>query len=148
MNSLYHFPKQAYFGRIVPKSKIYEYVAPGSKVKNLFVQEVEKMTWSYKLSPETINLPAKDGIQEIQVFTIMLKAGTLKHEVLQVIDKAIPSPILFCLTFAKKIQYVAAYKRPSAADKTKCVISNYFETDWMPDNIEQIELPLVLDLAA
>ena len=77
MSILYNFPKQAAFGRKLPKSKIYEYASPTSKVKEMFVRQVEKIIWSYKLSPETINLPVKGGVQEIQVFTIVLKTETL-----------------------------------------------------------------------
>ncbi|MFC1509800.1 DUF4391 domain-containing protein [Candidatus Omnitrophota bacterium] len=63
---------------MLPKNKIFEHASPTSAVKKLFVREVEKIIWSYKLSPETINLPAKVGILEIQIFTIILKTGTLK----------------------------------------------------------------------
>ncbi len=148
MNVLYNFPRKAAFGRILPKSKIYEHATPGSKVKEFFVQEVEKITWSYKISPETVNLPVSDGVQEIQVITIALKTGMLKSEVLQTIDKAIPSPILFTLTYGKKTRYVAAYKRPSESDKSKWVVSGYFETDWISDDTKRTELPVVLNLAA
>ena len=146
--NLFLFPRAAWFGRTLPKSKIYEHAAPGSKVKELFVWQVEKITWSYKLSPATINLPARDSVQEIQVFTVALKNGKLNHEVLQTIDNAIPSPILFVVTFGRQIRYVAAYKRPNEADKSKWVVSNYFETDWVNTDSECAELPIVLDLTA
>ena len=148
MNFLYKFPENAYFGKVLPKSKIYEHASPSSAVKNLFVREVEKITWSYKLSPETINLPAKGDAEEIQVFTIELKTGSLKHEVLQAIDKAIPSPILYVLNYENQVRYVAAYKRQSEADKSKWVVSSYFQTDWMNDDTEKIDLPVVLNMGA
>lgn len=148
MSILYDFPKQAAFGRIVAKSKIYEHANPNSKVKELFTREVKKITWAYKLSPATINLPASVGINEIQVFTIVLKKGALSEEVLQTIDKAIPSPILFHLNYNGKSRYVAAYKRPSEADKSKWVISSYFKTEWISDNSDKMELPVVLNMGA
>lgn len=148
MAVLYNFPSNSAFGRVLPKSKIYEHASPSTRIKELFVREVEKITWSYKLSPETINLPAKDGVHEIQVFTITLKTGKLSHEVLQTIDKAIPSPILFVVNFDTQVHYVAAYKRPSEADKSKWVVSSYFATDWEDEDAERIELPIVLNLGA
>ena len=147
-SGLYSFPKSAEFGRVLPKSKIYKHALPTSKIKDMFVQEIGKIIWSYKLSPETINLPAKGFIKEIQIFTITLKTGDLKHAVLQVIDKAIPSPILYQLIFENKIRYVAACKRQNEADKSKWVVSSYFETNWMPDNTKRVALPVVLDLGA
>ena len=145
---LYKFPAATKFGKVVSKSKIYEYATPSSKVKKLFADEIEKIIWAYKLSPATINLPASDGVQEIQVFAIALKTGTLSHKVLQAIDNAIPSPILFMLSYNGKCRNVAAYKRPSEADKSKWVVSSYFETDWIGGLQEKSEIPVVLNMAA
>ena len=148
MSVLYKFPENAYFGRVLSKSKIYEHAAPSSSVKKMFVGDVEKIIWSYKLSPETINLPAKGDTKEIQVFTIELKKGIMKYEVLQAIDKAIPSPIIYTLSYENKLQYAAAFKRQSESDKNKWVVSNYFETDWISADTGRVSLPVVLDLKA
>lgn len=148
MNKLYNFPKSAAFGRMLAKSKIYEYAMPTSKVRDLFVCEVEKITWSYKLSPATINLPASDGVQEIQVFTVNLRSSELSYDVLRTIDKAIPSPILFELQHKGKTQYTASYKRPSGADRRKWVISGYFQSEWIADNAIRTDLPIVLNMSA
>jgi len=142
----YAFPKAAAFGKVLAKSKIYEHAAPSSKVKRHFVKEVEKIIWAYKLSPATINLPAGSGVQEIQIFTIGLKNGELSQEVLQTIDKAIPSPIIFELVYGGKIRYTASYKRPSDADKSKWVVSSYFQSGWMNSDGPASELPVVLDM--
>ena len=148
----YAFPKAAAFGRMLAKSKIYQHAAPTSKVKELFVAQVEKIIWAYKLSPATINLPASDGVQEIQVFTVSLRTGELSFDVLQTIDKAIPSPILFMLSYNGKYRYAAAYKRPSEADKSKWVVSSYFQSEWMSETAKDAkstkELPVVLNMGA
>ena len=146
MYFLYEFPEQAAYGANLPKARIYKYASPGAKVKNLFVQEVEKITWAYKLSPKTINVPACKLVREIQVITIALRTGSLKNEVLYAIDKAVPSPIIFELIFKNKIKYAAAFKRPSEADKNKWVTSYYFESDWMHCESTRKKLPVVLDM--
>jgi hypothetical protein len=148
MNTLYNFPKAAAFGRMVAKGKIYEYATPTKKVKELFIAQVEKITWSYKLSPATINLSASAGVEEIQIFSVRLKNGDLSHEVLQTVDKAIPSPILFELQFNGRTRYVGAYKRPNEADKNKWVVSSYFQSIWMDNEIERVNLPIVLNMGA
>jgi len=148
MTFLYDFPKNAAFGKVLPKNKIYEHALSTPAVKKMFVREVEKIVWSYKLSPETINLPAKENIQEIQVFTITLKRETLGHGVLSVIDRAIPSPIFFILGFENKTRYAAAYKRQNESDKSRWVVGNYFETNWIPDDACKVPLPVVLDLGS
>jgi len=67
--------------------------------------------------------------------------------VLQAIDKAITSPILFILSFENRIRYVAAYKRQSETGKNKWVVSSYFETEWLKEDAETANLPIVLNLS-
>jgi len=144
--ALFHYPKAAAFDRILPKSKNYEHSKPTSAVKELFVKQVDKIIWQYKLAPETINLPAKPNVPEIQVFTIVLKTPELSEDVLRCIDQAIPLPIFYQLTFANRIKLKAAYKRPNDADAGKWVTESYFETDWLDKDTDRAELPVALDL--
>jgi hypothetical protein len=146
-HALFHYPKQAAFERVLPKSKIYEHSKPSNAVKELFIKQVEKIVWQYKLSPETINLPAKPGVSEIQIFAIALKTPGLSEDVLRCIDQAIPLPIIYQLIFEDRIKVKAAYKRPSDAAASKWVVDGYFETNWLPNNTERAELPIALDLA-
>lgn len=149
MAVLYNFPSSAFFGKSIPKEKIYAHAAVSNRTKEYFIKDVKKITWSYKLAPETINLPARKGVSEIQALTIELKTGRLRPEVLRTIDRTIPSPILFILSFENQSRYAAAYKRRSEADNSKWVVSAYFETVWMNnDTADRIELPVVLDMAA
>jgi hypothetical protein len=56
--ALFEYPKQAYFGKTIPKSKFYEYGTVSNNLKDLFVRQVDQIQWLYKLAPETINLPS------------------------------------------------------------------------------------------
>lgn len=145
--ALISYPKQATFGRVLPKNKIYEHSGANTRLKDLFVEQVEQIVWQYKLAPETINLPAKPGVPEVQVFRIVLKTPELSVDVLKCIDGAVQFPILFELEHEGKIKVIAAHKRPSEADASKWVVSEYFSTAWMPDDSERSDMPVVLDLA-
>lgn len=140
------YPKQATFGRNLPKNKIYEHSGASTRLKDLFVKQVEQIVWQYKLAPETINLPAKPGVPEIQVFSIQLKTAELDLDVLRCIDGAVQFPIVFELGFEGKTQVIAAYKRPSESDASLWVLSDYFATAWFPSDIERTHMPLALDL--
>jgi hypothetical protein len=148
MTALFEYPKNAAFGRVVPKSKIYEHAGANTMLKELFVREVDQIIWQFKLAPETINLSATTLVSEIQIFEIALKAGKLDHDVLRAIDKAIPFPLIFELTYGHKRKATAAFKRPSEADSTKWVIGEYFATDWAPDDAPRGPLPITLNLEA
>ncbi len=146
MNRVLKFPKQAAYNRVIPKNKIYEKAKASGRIKKLFIDQIERITWSYKLGPGTLNLPASDDVEEIQVLSVDLREDSLKHEVLQAIDKTIPSPVIFVLNYGGKLRYVAAYKRISASDRRRRVISGYFETEWLAADSEQIEIPVALDM--
>lgn len=148
MTAFFDYPKSAAFGRVVPKNKIYEHAGANTALKDLFVREVDQIVWRFKLAPETINLSATGSVPEIQVFTVSLKTGKLDEAILRAIDKSIPFPLMFELTWRGKRKATAAYKRPSEADSTKWVISEYFTTDWVPENTARSPLPVALDLAA
>ena len=140
------YPKQATFGRNLPKNKIYEHSGANTRLKDLFVEQVEQIVWQYKLAPETINLPSKSGVPEIQVFTIQLKTPVLHLDVLRCIDGAVQFPIIFELSFDGQTQVVAAYKRPNESDASRWVLSDYFATAWLPSDAQRAAMPLALDL--
>lgn len=148
--TLFAWPKRAYFGRAVPKTRIFAQARTRRKQKDAFAAQVAKIIWQYKLAPETLNLPAKRSVPEIQVFRVSLKPGIkqISDELLHCIDKAIPFPLLFeVVTDENRIRTMAAYKRPSEADASKWVVSDYFAGAWTPQDTVRTQLPVALDLA-
>lgn len=152
MSALFAYPKQAEFGRTLPKNKVYEHSGANTRLKDLFVEQVEQIVWRYKLAPETINLAAKPSVPEIQVFAIQLKTLDLHRDVLRCIDGAVQFPIIFELTKGQganaQTQVVAAYKRPGATEAASWVCSEYFESGWMLATAGRSPLPLALDLGS
>jgi hypothetical protein len=144
--ALFAWPSQAAVARPVAKAKIYAHAKPTAALRALFVDQVESITWAYKLSPETINLPAKQDVPEIEVFEIALKLPDINHAVLRCIDKAIPFPILFVLRFDGRSQPIAAYKRPSDAASDHWVVGDYHAAPWQTDDSHRPGLPVALDL--
>ena len=143
---LYNYPKQAHFGKMIAKSKIYEHANLTTVVKDKFVSQIDKITWQYKLASATINLQATSSVPEIQIFDIRLKGNTLDESLLKIIDKAIPFPIFYQIYRGNEVKVKAAYKRPSDADKSKWVVESYFESEWVETDTAKEPLPLALDL--
>jgi hypothetical protein len=140
------YPAQAAFGRTLPKTKLYAHSRAGTRLKNLFVQQVDQIVWQFKLAPETINLPARPAVPEIQVFGIQLKTPELSFDVLRAIDQAVQFPIIFELAHAGRTQVIACHKRPSEADASRWVLSDYFASGWLADNAERAAVPVALHL--
>jgi hypothetical protein len=148
MTGFFNYPKGAAFGRVVPKNKIYEYAGASAALKELFITQVDQIVWTYKLAPETINLAATHAVSEIQIFTISLRRADLEMDVLRAIDRAIPFPLIFELSWSEKRKVIAAFKRPSEVDSTKWVVSEYFESEWVEDGASRDSLPVSLNLGS
>lgn len=143
---LYHYPSTAKVDKIIPKNKFYQRGSANHRIERLFVEQVESIRWAYKLSPHTINLNDSETIKEIQIFSIVSRVERLDTEVLQFIDKVIPSPIIFEIVFEDKIKVIATYKRQSQADSQKFVLGKYYATDWQ-DLTQREDLPIVFGIA-
>ncbi len=63
-------PKECRVNRHLPKNKFYEKLTISSKLKNEFVEKIEKITWLYKISQDTCNINKTNEIIEKQIFVI------------------------------------------------------------------------------
>lgn len=155
--ALIDYPARTRVGRVVPKSRIIVAGTSGRRVRDQLTTQVARITWQYKLAPETLNLKGKKAVPEIQVFRLALKSTgvneALPVEVLKCIDRAIGFPMIFELTSScgdgaarDAIRVAATYKRPSEADASKWVIDDYFATDWLWADTPRAPLPVALDL--
>ena len=151
---LFEYPPKAAFGRILPKSKIFAFGRVSRRLRDLFAAEIDKIIWRFKLAPETTNLPAGQGVTEIQVFGVELKPGIeeLTQDILLCIDNAIGFPILFEVTTTarkgNRVKVITAYKRPSESDSTKWVVGEYFATEWVPADTTRSPLPVSLNIVS
>ena len=132
-----NFPEHARVGRIVAKENFYGNI--DTATKNLFQSEILRITWEYKLAPNTINLPAKKW-PEIEVFRISLKNSEASEKVLKTIDSAIPYPILFLIEKGAAKKVVIAYKEQSQKDENFAKVDTYFSTGWNDPRLDEIKI--------
>jgi hypothetical protein len=141
------YPEQTKFGRVLPKNKVYDHAKVSRAVRQRFVNEVKEIVWRHKLASETLRLPAKSGVAEIQVFEVALKTGNLREDVLRAIDRAVPSLIFFELMFEDRVRFAASFKRASEVAAGPPVVETYFETPWQDATAPRLPLPVALDMA-
>lgn len=157
---LFRYPAHTRFDKAIPKETIYGHSGASRKVRELFVQQVQSIRWLHKLSPETLKLPARDNISEIQIIVIELKGTQLHEAIARTLDQITPSRILFELRHGDEQgtrwqRSAMAYKRPAesnAAARTatgnpKPVIGDYFASEWRPMDTPRADLPTALDMA-
>ena len=105
-----NLPKSAEVNRFVAKKKFYEHSNMAESIKNSFVNDLEKITWSYKLSEDTMNLSKTDIVNEIEIFTLNVTKKNIPNSIIKTINKLIPYKILFKIVFENNYCY-AIYEK-------------------------------------
>ena len=145
---LYRWPDTAKFGRVVPKNKFYERGRVTTAVKGKFVDEVQRITWAYKLAESTINLPGTKTLPELQVFQIDAKGDDVSDVVLTAIDKTVKTPIIFEITrstaASPQTRMVAAHKHLGAGVPK---VGAYFTTSWQGAETGRAPIPTAINLS-
>ena len=141
---IYQYPARTLVDKLIPKSKFYSEGGANTRVERLFIEQIESIYWANKLSSATMNIESQEDLREVQIFSVNARVEMLDIEIFRYIDKLIPSPTIFEVYFQDKVKVIAAYKRLNQADNSKVVIGDYFQTEWLP--IERQNLPLFLRL--
>lgn len=136
---LFSLPHTAKVNRVIPKNAFDGYTT--TKQKKLFTGLIARITWTHKLSPDTVNLIAKE-IKEIQVFRIELKVKEEIQPVLGIIDKAIPYNIVFVIQYESLVYISTSTKHLHPVNVDNAVIDWTFRTGWF--NISENKYSLQL----
>lgn len=102
---MFNLPKECEVNKFLPKKIFYEKVGVSSSIKDDFVNLVDRITWLYKLSPDTIGISKTDKVEEIEIFQIDLKEKKVPTTILKTITKGIPYKILFILKYEDELCY-------------------------------------------
>ena len=131
------FPKSTEFNKRIPKTKFYEHIELGRKIKDSFVQDIDLIIWANKIAPSTVNIAAGEKVTEIQVFRIILKQSDFNKDVLKTIDEQIPYHILFIICYRDKEQAWIGYKEQSGSESRAFKVDSYYHTAWQkPEELE------------
>ena len=94
---MFGLPESTLVNRFIPKDKFFKKTSMDSKLKQQFTNEIEKITWTHKISPDTLNITKDDTLEELQIFEILLKDRDISKAVLRHIDNSMPYPIIYIL---------------------------------------------------
>ncbi len=135
MSTLWKWPVAAQFEKTVTKSRLGLKQKQTAKTKRLLTEHIERITWAYLLNPDSINLRGSNEVVEINVFRLALRTPTCPDAILLYIDRCIPKPILFELSYPDKVCLAATYKRPARGGATGMVTHDYYRTEWVAESV-------------
>jgi len=138
----YSLPPTTEVKRVIPKNSFDNFATP--KQKRLFTELVQRITWTHKVAPSTTNLQA-NKIHEIQFFTMELKKSAPVKDLLDLIDRCIPYPIVFKVTLGDEFYFHTSIKRPHGQDEDKAIIDFSFSSLLGPEFSLMPELRVSID---
>lgn len=103
-------PKECEVEKFLPKKLFYEKVYISNIIKQEFVDKIEKIIWKYKISENNINISKTENVEEIEIFEIFLKEKCNAKNILKIITKEIPYPILFMIKYGNEYQYAIKFE--------------------------------------
>lgn len=150
MSVLFAWPEAARVDRRIPRDQLFRRAGGGKTIRALYDAQVDRINWAWKLFERSVNLPASEGVSEVQVIQLTLRGPDLDDRVLTHIDKALPRQTYFELVRNSPdgplVQTAAAYKRTSDVDATKVVTHEHWRGGWAPASASRAPLPVALTL--
>lgn len=130
-----NLPDRCKVNKFIPKKTFYEKIGVSTSIKDDFINNIDKITWIYKLSEDTLGISKSQDVEEIQIFEIILKEKVLPKNIIKIISKAIPYKILFVLKYDKDYCY-------------SIKVDNIYFTEWNEDiefNINGLTLETIYE---
>ena len=102
-------PKACVVDKFIPKKTFYEKVNIPNTIREEFIDKLSKIYWKYKISEDTINISKTENVEEIEVFELELKEKYNCKNIVRIVTKNIPYPILFYIKYEDDFQYAIKY---------------------------------------
>ncbi len=127
-------PESCRLGKRVFKRLFFQKTQLGAADKKIFERDVDSILWQYTLKPSTIPVAVYRDDQreyvEIAVMQANLRQPARHQRMAEMIQRAIPYPMLLVLACESRAAISLAGKRFNQADHSKVVAEEFFITDW------------------
>jgi len=128
-------PESCHLGKRVFKKLFYENAALNAADKKAFTDDIDDIHWLYTLKPETINIARfqddEHDFSEVAILQVNLKDKKPYKRIAQVIQRAIPYPLMIVFVEGSYMALSLADKRINRADREKIAVVAFYETDWL-----------------
>ena len=140
MDNILRFPQSTIVDSLVPKTKFYHFMEVNPRMKSHFVNDVARIDWLYKLSPDTLNVTASEDMVEIEVFVATLKHPDCPTDLFTFIDTHMPRHLVFILQYEASSMLLINYKQWKDDTHTQFRITQMFASSWVPTDSLQLAI--------
>lgn len=116
-----NFPTATIVAQIVPKNAFYKRANPrrATALKDFLTTTFERITWLYKLHPDTLNVADGRQVHEIDVFLCTLKETSYDERLLSELDALLPRQTIYLIGQDGRFDILMQYKAVSEQGSIK-----------------------------
>ncbi|WP_111745653.1 DUF4391 domain-containing protein [Salinisphaera orenii] len=145
-------PETAYLGKRVYKKLFFENADLTAADRRAFTDDIDTVTWQYTLKPATLNVNTyrdnERDYAELAVIEVSLRDPKRIARLAELINRAIPYPMLLILVHEDRITLSTAHKRASRAEADTVIAEDMQLTQWLdPAALEPVEQAFLNSLA-
>lgn len=128
-------PEGCRLNKRIFKKLFHENSQLGITDKKAFKDDIDKVTWMFKLEPNSVSVPSftDDEREYLEVAVIQVDCKTQKRtgRIAQIIHRAIPYPLVIVFSYQSSVLISLAHKRFSQAEEGAIVADEFFSTEWV-----------------
>ncbi len=128
-------PESCLLNSRIYKKMLLESADLSSNDKKVVNEDIDTLVWRYTLKPETINIPRLQTEEldypEIAVIHVTLRNPKRTKRLIEIIQRAIPYPLVLIISHDNSLWLSLANKRQSQADSQKLMVEDFFDSNWI-----------------
>ncbi len=137
------FPDASLLDKRIFKRMVLEHGTLTASDKRTLSEDVGKLTWKYALKSSTVQvLPYEDAEREyleVAVVEVVLSSRRRATRIAEMIQRAIPYPVLLVMVEGNGLCISVAHKRFSQAEKGSIVAEDFLCSPWMEGPLSDLD---------
>jgi len=137
------FPEASLLDKRIYKRMVLEHGELTATDKKTLSEDVTKLTWKYALKADTVQvMPYEDAEKEyleVAVVEAMLSSRKRGRRIAEMIQRAIPYPVLLVMVEGSGVCVSVAHKRFSLAEKGRIVAEDFLSSPWSGEAPKDID---------
>ena len=137
------FPDACLLDRRIFKRMLLEHGELTASDKRTLSEEVGKITWKYTLKASTVQvLPYEDDDREyleVAVVEVVISNRSRANRIAEMIQRAIPYPVLLVMIEGNGLCVSVAHKRFSQAEKGSIVAEDFLRSPWIEPTLSDLD---------
>ena len=132
---LLQISKRCFLDKKITKTAIGTHAELNATEKKILKNIISEIVWIASYKPTNSNIPVfindKESYDEIQIISVTFKDDKYTNQIINLIQKTMPYPIVLLLFTDERFMMTTADKFINQTDKTKRTIEKISKTDWI-----------------